>query len=283
MKKIIITICVSAITLFSVTSCDVLGGIDNGGGDGEADLTTAEIVSGLKTALEIGTDSATNILSLTDGYLKDEAVKILLPPEVDVIYSNLNTLDSYAPGTKATVEAKLDDLILAINRSAEDAAKDAAPIFSNAITSLSIEDGWNILNGITPTSSKSYTEDSFDSLAATNYLKDQTFDNLVDLYSVPMNASLSKPFVGNVSANQIWNTVTTNYNQAAGLANTASSLFGGQTFNQINTDIGEYVTGKALDGLFLKVGNEEKKIRLNPTDWAIDIIQKVFGSVLDKI
>lgn len=237
-------------------------------------LSTEDVVKGLKKALEIGADSSTTALSAVDGYYADAAVKILLPPEADIILNNLNKLSSVSPGIKTLVEGQMEKLVLSINRSAEDAADDALPILTDAITSLSIQDGWSILQGSVP-STKSTSDEVFDSLAATHYMELQTRNDLISVFSTPMNASLQKPLVGNVSTYSIWNGVTSTYNDAVSIYNLIPLLTPLQT---VDTDIGQFVTGKALDGLFYKVGNEEKKIRKDPFAWAIDILERVFGS-----
>lgn len=265
MKKVVISVAV-IMGLFSVHSCEML--------DEELGLTTEEVIEGLKTALTIGADSSTSTLSALNGYYGDEAVKILLPPEADLITNNLSKLSTVSPGIQTFVDAELEKLVLSINRAAEDAADDALPILSDAVTGLSISDGWDILNGKVPAGTKAATED-FDSLAATHYLAQQTRDDLVVVFSTPMNASLQKPLVGNVSTYSIWNSVTNTYNDAVALYNLVPFI---EPLQTVDTDIGAFVTGKALDGLFLKVGEEEKKIRRNPFDWAVDIIQRVFGS-----
>jgi hypothetical protein len=238
-------------------------------------LSTEEVVEGLKKALEIGADSSTTSLSAVNGYYADEAVKILLPPETDIITTNLNKLASVSPGIEDFMDEQFEKLLLSINRAAEDAADDALPILTDAITDLSIADGWDILNGSVPTSTKSASSEDFDSLAATHYLEQETRDDLVVVFSEPMNASLKKPLVGDVSTYSIWSDVTSTYNTAVDLYNLVPFV---NQLETIDTDLGEFVTDKALAGLFLKVGEEEKKIRRNPFEWAVDIIQKVFGS-----
>lgn len=283
MKKI----CYLFVALFAFASCeDMLAGEDG-------ELSSSDIVKGLKEALNIGTDSSTAILSAVNGYYGDAAVKILLPQEAQYIQEKTQLLDNVWPNTSDAINAKLEELIESINRSAEDAAKDAAPIFSEAITNLSIVDGLQILNGEIPGGSlKSDTE--FDSLAATTYLKMQTYDALVDAYAPKVNTALGKKFVGNASATSIWNDVTGTWNglyekyensTAAQLTLTTLAAAKGWDLNlhEVNTDLGEYTTQKALDGLFLKVGDQEKEIRKNPFQWASDILKKVFGSVYEAL
>ncbi|MBR4498800.1 MAG: DUF4197 domain-containing protein [Bacteroidales bacterium] len=283
MKKI----CYAVFALVMFASCE-----DMFGGDG-SDLSTGDIVKGLKEALNVGTDSSTTMLSVANGYYGDAAVKILLPEEAQYIQEKTRLLDNVWSGTSDVIDAKLEELIESINRSAEDAAKDAKPIFSEAITNLSITDGLQILNGEVPGSTMKSATD-FDSLAATTYLKMQTYDALVGAYSPKVNAALGKKFVGNASAASIWNDVTGRWNglvekynnsKPAQLTLTALATAKGIDLNihEVNTDLGEYTTQKALDGLFLKVGDQEKAIRKNPFQWASDILRKVFGSVYEAV
>lgn len=281
--------CVLFGALFLFASCeDMLN-------EGDGDLSTTDIVKGLKTALNIGTDSSTAILSAKDGYFKDEAVKILLPDEAQYVREKLEILGSVTAFQSATgvIESKLDNLVLAINRSAEEAAKDAKPILSDAITNLTIKDGWDILNGTVPEGSEK-SEVGFDSLAATKYLKNQTYKSLVNAYSPKVNSALDQKIVGNASATSLWNDITGKWNglveqynnnnvARAAVEILASTNNWDLNIHEVNTNLGEYTTGKALDGLFLKVGNQEKEIRKNPFQWASDIIQKVFGSISEKI
>lgn len=238
-------------------------------------LTDSEVIEGLKTALNVGVDTATNTLHATNGYFLDEAVKILLPPEAEIITSNLSKVASYIPGGQELIQDQLDDLILSINRAAEDAANDALPILTDAVASLSIEDGWDILNGSVPSSYKS-TDSDFDSIAATHYMEQETKPALIIAFSAPINNSLDKPLIGNSSTNDIWGTITSNYNSAVEIYNLIPLIADLET---VNSNLGEYATEKALDGLFLKVGEEEKKIRKDPWQWSLDILHRVFGSL----
>jgi len=241
-------------------------------GDG---LTTEEVIEGLKTALIVGTDTSVVKTSAEDGYYGDPLLKILLPPEADVIIDNLNHPIVSTLGLTELIEQKIEDVVLSINRAAEDAASDAGPIFKDAITSLTISDAWDILNGINPASNKKET--GFDSTAATEYLRSTTYDALVEAFSPYINTALDKDIsVLGFSANDAWTTLTSYYNQAA---NSVLDVF--DNLKPVNTDIGEYTVGKALDGLFLKVGEEEIKIRRDPWAWASEtvgeILTRVFG------
>jgi len=219
-------------------------------------LTDAEIVAGLKQALTIGTDTAVNIVSQVDGYYKDELIKILLPPEADIIVDNLDKPILQGLGLDQLIE----DVVFKINRAAEDAASDAAPIFWDAILNITIADGYDILHG----------EDT----AATHFLRENTFTELTDLFAPVLQNSLDKDIVAGVSAQETWNTLTTNYNTVA------NSILGQLAGLQpVNTDLGVWVTTKALDGLFVKVADEEIAIRNNIDHRVTDLLERVFGSL----
>jgi len=217
----------------------------------EASLTQSDINSGLKEALIAGAKNAAVILGKTDGYYKDELVKILLPSEADVIVDNISKI----PGGSQLVENALQG----INRAAEDAAKDAAPVFINSIKSMTIVDALDILKG----------KDN----AATQYLRKTTYDQLFELYQPKIKASVEKKLVGNVSTKSTWDNLTGEWNNVAG------SMVGQVAgFNAVETNLEDYLTQKALDGLFLKIADQEKLIRKDPAARATNLLKKVFGS-----
>jgi hypothetical protein len=269
MKKLLIILLLFA--PFSFNSCEFLDNTDN-----VDELTLEEVIEGLKTALIVGTDTSVMKTSALDGYYGDPLIKIPLPDEAIVIKNALEEYDLFETlGLRDLIEEKLDDVVLSINRAAEDAASDAGPIFKDAITSLTISDAWDILNGINPASSKK--AEGFDSTAATAYLRSTTYDPLVEAFSPYINTALDKDIsVLGFSANDAWNSLSSYYNQAA---NSVLGMLAG--LEPVNTDIGEFTVGKALDGLFLKVGEEEVKIRRDPWAWATEtvgeILTKVFG------
>jgi hypothetical protein len=209
-------------------------------------LTNEEITQGLKEALTVGTDTSVTVLSKTDGYYMDQAVKIFLPEEAQAIYSAIDKI----PGGNVLLE----NTILSINRAAEDAAPGAKQILWNAVTGMTIIDGLTILNGA----------DS----AATTYLKGKTFDSLFVLFEPKIKQSLSKQFVGSVSAESAYTDLVNAYNTAS---------LNGILWDQIKTNsLSKHVTQKGLDGLFLKVAVEEKLIRENPLHRISEILKKVF-------
>jgi len=267
MKKLLFILPLTALLFFN-SSCDELFDLAD-----DAGLSNEEVVEGLKTALEVGTDSAVFHTSKADGYYRNEIIKVFLPPEADVIVDNLDHPILQAIGAEALVE----DVILRINRSAEDAAPLAKDIFFDAVGGLSISDGFKILNGQNPndTRLKYGTTEEFDSIAATNYLRDETYTALSGIFKPKIKTSLEKPLVVGVSAMTTWNELTGLYNNAA---NSIAGQIAG--LNPVNTELDVWVTDKALGGLFYKVGEEEKKIRRDPFKWALDILQRVFGSVM---
>ncbi len=213
-------------------------------------LTETDVIAGLKQALKVSTDTAVKHLAITNGYYGDALVKIGLPPEAQTILTNINKI----PGGQKLV----NDLEMRINRSAEEAAKEAMPIFSNAITGMSISDAWGILRG-TDTS-------------ATHYLKRTTYNSLLALYKPKIKSSIDKPLVGGISATQSWNTLTKNWNAVA-----KSPVGLVANLKPVNTQLDDYLTRKALDGLFLKVAQEEKDIRKDPMAQVTDLLRRVFG------
>ena len=215
-------------------------------------LTETEVVDGLKEALITGSRNASSILSAVDGYYGDELVKILLPPEASVIIDNLSKI----PGGDKLVE----DVILSINRAAEDAAKEVAPIFINSIRQMTISDAFGILRGADN--------------AATQYLVNTTRTDLYSLYKPKISQSTEKDILGNLSAKDSWEALTAKWNLFA------NSIAGRLAdVSPVNTDLDDFLTNKALDGVFLKVEIEEKEIREKVSARVTPLLQKVFGSL----
>jgi len=157
------------------------------GGGAKSGLSNEEIVSGLKEALNVGTNNAAGKLSSVDGFFKDAAIKILMPEEAKKAEKKLRALG---------MGKLVDDAILAMNRAAEDASKSAAPIFVSAVKQMSIGDAVGILRG--------------GDFAATTYLKDKTTASLTESFRPVIEASLKK-----VDATKYWNTVFSAYNKVS--------------------------------------------------------------------
>jgi len=215
-------------------------------------LSEGEVTEGLKEALITGSESASSILSAVDGYYRDELVKILLPEEASVIIDNLAKI----PGGDQLVE----DVVLSINRAAENAAKEVAPIFITSIKQMTINDAFGILNGADN--------------AATKYLITTTRTDLYNLYKPKIRQSTEKDVLGGVSAKDSWEALTGKWNI---FANSVAGKFAG--VSPVNIDLDDYLTNKALDGMFLKVQDEEKNIRQNISARITPLLKKVFGTL----
>jgi hypothetical protein len=137
-----------------------------------------------------------------------------------------------------------------LNRAAEEAAKEALPIFVDAITNMSVQDGFAILNG--------------GNGAATKFLKDQTTAKLTTAFAPKVADAISR-----VKLTEYWSPIMTKYNAAM-------TLTGGE---KINPDLNAYVTQKAIEGLFKMVEQEENKIRKDPAARVTELLAKVFGSL----
>ncbi|OYU95105.1 MAG: hypothetical protein CFE21_12425 [Bacteroidetes bacterium B1(2017)] len=230
------------IGIFSFSACEKAQQILDATG-----LSNDEVIQGLKSALNVGSDTSVTTLSKVDGYFKDQAVKILLPEEAQPVYNVINSI----PGGSIL----LDNAIQSINRAAEDAAPEAKVIFTDAITGITIADGFSILNG--------------GDTAATVYLNSKTYQPLTQVFQPKIDASLAKPLLFNTSASESYTKLLNAYNTAS---------LGGILYPEIKTNsLSEHVTKKALDGLFIKVAAEEKKIRQDPLHQVSDILKKVFG------
>lgn len=240
-----------ALSLFILNSCAELTQIAQTTVNQNLPLTNTEIVAGLKEALTVGTDSTVAHLSAIDGYLKDQAIKILLPPEAKNITDHISKL----PGGAKLI----DDVIIRINRAAEDAAKGAKPIFVNSVKEMSFSDALNILKG--PNN------------AATQYFKQKTSAQLGELYRPKIRESLNKNLVAGISTQQSWNELTTQWNK---LANSAVGKIGG--LKPVDVKLEDYILQRAMDGMFLKIEEREKDIRTNANARVTVLLKRVFGS-----
>jgi hypothetical protein len=198
--------------------------------------STLEIASGIKQALEIGTSQGADKLSAMNGFLNNAEVKILFPPEAQKVE---RTLRSIGLGSLA------DNVVTSLNRAAEDAAKEAKPIFTDAIKQMTITDATNILLG---------NKD-----AATQYFKRVTTSQLMAKFSPVITNSLSK-----VGATRYWTQAASSYNKIP-------------LVKPVNTDLSNYVAQKAIEGMFIQVAEQELQIRDNINARSTTLLQKVFG------
>ena len=229
------TLIVSLIGL-SLSSCDQIVDVL------EDLLTEGDATEGLKEALRVGTDTSITKGSALNGYFANQAIKILLPPEAQTIVTVINQVPGVGP-------ALVDEVVLKLNRAAEDAAPQARDILLNAILNITITDAINIVNGQND--------------AATQFLRANTQTEIAGLFRPHIETSLET-----VGAQTAWGTLTSNYNTVAPIL--------GQP--QVNTDLADYTTNKALDGLFHLVAEEEALIREDPLHRVSEILEQVFGN-----
>jgi hypothetical protein len=196
-----------------------------------------DVAAGLKEALAVGTGNAVQTLSKSNGYFGDAAVKILMPDKMQKVAEVLK---------KAGYQKEVDDFILSMNRAAEQAAPKAKPIFEDAVKNMSFDDAQKIVKG--------------NNTAATDYFKAKTSSKLTDAFKPVVSDSLNQ-----VGATRSYKGLTDRYNSMV-------------PFGKMDSfDLDSYVTGKTLDGMFLKVGQEEAKIRTNPAARTTDLLKKVFA------
>jgi hypothetical protein len=244
MKNKLMTLIVAMTVIFS--SCDELTSIAEtatsaagGGASAAPTLTNDEVIAGLKEALTVGINKGSGLASATDGFFQNPTIKLPFPPDAQKVKDKAIDLG---------LQNKVDEFELTLNRAAEEATKEAGPIFIQAIKDMSIGDGFTILKG----------EDN----AATNYLRDKTTSQLVSAFSPKVKTAIDK-----VQLTKYWTPLTKAYN-------TANILTGG---SDVNTDLNAFVTERAIKGLFLLIEKEEKNIRKDPLARATDILKKVFS------
>jgi hypothetical protein len=195
-----------------------------------------DISGGLREALNNGISKQVSKLTAVDGFYRNEAVKILLLEELRKIDAGLR---------KIGMSKLADDGLRAINRTAEDAVKEATPIFVDAVKNMTFTDAKNILMG--------------NDNAATSYLQSSTSTALYDKFNPVIKNSFSK-----VGADKIWTNIINKYNSIP-------------LVNKVNPDLTDYVTNQAMNGVFKMVAAEEKDIRNNLTSRTSDLLKRVFA------
>ena len=223
------------IVVFNLIACaelqDVIGQLPQGG-----PISNEDIASGLRQSLDFGIEKQVTKLTQTDGFYKNELVKILLPEELQKVDKSLRDIGL---GNLA------DEGIKALNRAAEDAVKEATPIFVNAVKDITFTDVKNILLG---------NDD-----AATQYLIGKTQTALYDKFQPVIQSSFGK-----VGADQIWKNLINKYNSIP-------------FTNNVNPDLTDYVTDEALKGVYTMIAVEEKEIRTKISSRTTDLLKKVFA------
>jgi hypothetical protein len=230
-----VALLVSSITLSAQIDLNkVVNTVTNTGSS--SSLSNDEVIKGLREALTVGSNNAAGVVSKVDGFNKNPSIKIPFPQDAIRVKTTCENLG---------MKPQVDKFVTTLNRAAEEASKEAAPIFINAIKSMGISDGFSILKG---------ADD-----AATKYLQDKTTTELKAKFKPIVQQALKK-----VEITKYWTPLITTYNKTPGA-------------QKMNPDLEEYVTIKALEGLFKMVAQEELKIRKDPAARVSDILKKVFA------
>ncbi len=207
---------------------------------GDKPLTTAEITEGLKEALKVGAKNSIGLASQTDGFFKNPQLFIPFPPEAEKVKNTL---------VKAGFTKQVDEFTMTLNRAAEKATEKALPIFVSAITQMTISDAIGILKG--------------NDNAATEYLRRTTSAQLQTAFK-----PIARDAISTVNLTSYWEPLANTYNKL-------TILTGGKA---VNPNLEDYVTQKAIDGLFILIAKEEKSIRENPAARVTDILKRVFAN-----
>ena len=231
MKKVVLSIAV-----FSLFSCAEMQQVLEQLPQQTGILSQAEMGNGLKEALNNGISHQVSKLTATDGFFRNEAVKILLPAELQKVDTRLRQLG---------LSKLADDGLRLLNRAAEDAVKEATPIFVDAVKQMTFTDAKNILLG--------------NESSATNYLQNTTSNALYGKFNPIIKNSFAK-----VGADQIWTQIITKYNSIP-------------LVTKVNPDLTDYTTNKAMEGVFKMIAVEEKDIRTNFSARTSDLLRRVFA------
>lgn len=238
MKRVFLAVCIGM--CLGCTSAQInsaLSEVNKVAGSQQQALTTAEVADGLKEALIKGISNGSDLVSQLDGYFKNPEIKIPFPPEVKKVEDKLRQVG---------LGNEVDKFVLTLNRGAEDAAKEAKPIFITAIKSMTIQDAWGILRGQPD--------------AATQYLKRTTSTQLKEKFKPVIQNSLNK-----VNATKYYGDIVTQYNKIP-------------FTDDVNPNLDDYATDRAIEGLFTMIAKEEKNIRQDPVARTTELLKKVFGA-----
>lgn len=228
------TLLLSVVILFS--GCAELQNVVNQFPQNGGILSQTDISNGLKEALNQGISTQVSKLTATDGFYKNELVKILLPEELQKVDRGLRSIG---------LSSLADEGLKVINRAAEDAVKEATPIFVDAVRNMSFTDAKNILLG--------------GDNAATSYLEKTTSTALYAKFNPVIKNSFGK-----VGADQVWANIITRYNAIP-------------LVTKVNPDLTDYTTQKALAGVFTMIAVEESDIRNNFNARTSNLLKRVFA------
>ncbi len=219
------------------TGTEILTAATSGTNTSSSALSNSDVIKGLKEALSVGTNNSVNLTSKADGFLKNPLIFIPFPEEAQVIKERLSQLG---------MTQQITNFETSLNRAAEEAAKTAAPIFLNAVSNMSISDGFAILNG--------------NDTAATHFLREKTYASLKQSFLPTVTDAINK-----VQVTSYWSPLISTYNKIPGV-------------EKMNPNLNDYVTNKAINGLMLMIAKEETNIRKDPAARVTDILKQVFGS-----
>ncbi len=207
----------------------------------EAPLSANEVGQGLKEALIQGVQKSVSLASVENGFYGNEALYIPFPEEAEKVKNT---------ALKFGLDTQVENFERTMNRAAEEASKSATAIFVNAVKSMTIEDAFAILNG--------------EENAASNFLMNRTRAQLQTAFAPKVQSAIEK-----VELTKYWEPLISKYNLT-------TEFTGGEP---INEDLEGYITDRAIEGLFVHIRSEEKKIRENPAARASELLKRVFGSV----
>jgi hypothetical protein len=233
----LILICIFTVSLQAQNAKDLLNKANNVvKGGGKKNLSNEQVVQGLKEALTIGSNNASASASKMDGFLGNAAIKIPFPPEAREVESKARQLG---------MSAQVNEFVKTLNRAAEEASKEAAPIFVNAVKGMTFTDGVSILRG---------NDD-----AATQFLNQRTSPELKTKFRPVIKRAIDK-----VQLTKYWSPIITRYNKLP-------------MVRKMNPNLEDYVLDRTLKGLFTLIAQEEFKIRKDPAARVNDILRSVFG------
>ena len=207
-------------------------------GAAEVPLTRAEVVAGLKDSLARGISKGAIQAAAENGYYGDSRLRIPFPPEIEKVEKTLRD---------AGLGNQVDRFVRQLNRGAEKAAARAKPIFIKAITSMTINDAFAILNGPPD--------------AATQYLRRTTGEELHSEFRPIVRDKLEE-----TSATRYYGDIVNSYNKLPFIS-------------KVDPDLEAYATDRAIEGLFLLIADEEANIRENPRARTTELLRRVFGSL----
>lgn len=231
-KKILLPV----LLLFLTNGCAELQQVADGFGLPTGTMDNTTIAAGLREALDKGIQQQVSKLTQVDGFNKNDMVRILLPNELQKVDKTLRDIG---------LSNLADEGIKILNRAAEEAVKEATPIFVNAVKEITFNDAKDILLGADN--------------SATNYLKQKTQKELYAKFNPVIKQSFAK-----VGADQVWENLINRYNSIP-------------LVNKVNPDLTDYVTGQALSGVYTMIEVEEKEIRTNTAARTSKLLQSVFA------